>query len=123
MKYSESLKISRDKLSPRSILKPENTDFTYDEGISSNDSSSDSETGLRKSKASSEDDVTLSGLRSDGTLFSDRFAHVNIEKSSPKSSSVSCSDTHTSDESSGGREIRSIIAGEAAAKRRQQREK
>lgn len=117
LKHSESMKLSRDRLSPKPILKPESMDFTYDEGISSNDSSSDSESGLRKTKYTEDDDLSR-----DDDIICGRFAHVNIEKS-PKSSSVSCSETHTSDESSGGREIRSIIGSDAVAKRRHHRDK
>lgn len=111
LKHSESMKISRNRLSPKSILKVESNDFTYDEGISSNDSSSDSDSDLRKTKYAGADD--------EDEVISDRFAHVNIEKS-PKSSSVSCSETHTSDESSGGREIRNIIGADVTSKKRQQ---
>ncbi|GJQ68085.1 hypothetical protein Trydic_g16780 [Trypoxylus dichotomus] len=119
LRHSESLKASRDRLSPKPILKPESTDFTYDEGISSNDSSSDSESGPRKINYAADDDDASSR---DDEVISGRFAHVNIEKS-PKNSSVSCSETHTSDESSGGREIRSIIGGDIVSKRKQQRDK
>nr|XP_022920329.1 supervillin isoform X1 [Onthophagus taurus] len=87
LKKSESLRSHRDK-SSYPMLKVE----PADEGISSNDSSSDSESRSARAEFS-----TSAGKYASKSLYSD---------------------THTSDESSGGREIQSII-GTEAVKRRQ----
>lgn len=87
---------------PRSILKHETNDFHNDEGISSNDSTSDSE---------------VSGVKQDAfgvkkEVLARAGVGSNLSVSRDKCSGLSSTDdgTHTSDgDSSGGREIRSII--------------
>lgn len=88
---------------PRSILKQEYpTEVPYDEGISSNESASEEELGVPHDTSKAEE-----GLKSDkysGDVYSasrgDRYGGLSSTDDG----------THTSDgESSGGREVRSII--------------
>lgn len=88
---------------PRSILKQEYpTEVPYDEGISSNESASDDDL-----------DVPHDTSKAEEGLKSDKFG-VNVFSAfrSDRHGGLSSTDdgTHTSDgESSGGREVRSII--------------
>lgn len=87
---------------PRSILKQETNDFHNDEGISSNESASDSEvSGVKQETFGVKKEVLArAGVGS------------NLSGNRDKCSGLSSTDdgTHTSDgDSSGGREIRSII--------------
>ncbi|RZC38334.1 supervillin, partial [Asbolus verrucosus] len=86
-----------DNVNRRSILKTETTDVTYDEGISCNDSASDSET------ASVPYSVKSPEFRIDGTV---------TKKSILGKLGKSNSETTSDGDSSGGREIRSIFKNE-----------
>lgn len=93
-------------------MKQEPSDFPYDEGISS-ESASDSEFGGGDS---------LGVKRLSSVLNSDKIiCDMSVNKSDRHSVLSSTDDgTHTSDgDSSGGREVMSIIGREIAAKKRE----
>lgn len=98
---------SKDFDGPRSILKPDLFDHGHDEGISSDDSNSD--TGLGKT-----------GLNSSSEKENESNNKIArpVSRIWSRNSGKSTSDD-TTDESSGGREIQNIIGHEANSKRRQ----
>lgn len=105
---------------PRSILKQETIDFPYDEGISSNESASDSENGDTAQDyfcAQKEPPFHKSDKKCVDSC------DKNIDKIRKLCALSSTDDgTHTSDgDSSGGREVRSIIGNESS--RRKYKEK
>lgn len=89
---------------PRSILKPEySAEVPYDEGISSNESASEEEAGVPHDTSKAEE-----GLKSDKYNSVEVCSAIRGDRYGGLSSTDD--GTHTSDgESSGGREVRSII--------------
>lgn len=98
----------------RSILKHETYDFHNDEGISSNESASDSEVNGVKQEA------TAFGVKKEVLARAGVDLNLSSVNRGDKCSGLSSTDdgTHTSDgDSSGGREIRSIIGREVNRRR------
>lgn len=98
----------------RSILKPE-TDHGHDEGISSDNSNSEEEDNSNVKVSSGKDQSAIMS-----ELLS-KISSVHRAKASgqvSKYSSKSTTSDETTDESSGGREVRSIIGMDSSAKKR-----